>query len=114
MFNVLEVSLQAAALPDFVSRSLSTGMNATVSAPLDNAKNIRSGILNAAKYALLLKLLKSELIREVRRSPSKILAREKLDNKNAAEPMDSLFSLFPKNFAMNTTNYRVSSDQKPS
>ena len=49
VFIMLEVSFHDAGRPDFVSLSESTGINATARAPLARAKNIKSGILKAAK-----------------------------------------------------------------
>lgn len=91
VLSTLDVSFHALALPDLFSLSLNIGINATVSAPLDSAKNTKSGILNAAKYASLPKSLKfSELISEVRRSPRSVDASANPARRSAAELIDSL------------------------
>jgi hypothetical protein len=88
--------------------SLKIGINATANAPLESAKNRKSGILKAAKYASLPKSVKfSELINEVLSRPRNVDTSAKLANKNAAELTDSLLLGLLKIFAITAHKYRL-------
>jgi hypothetical protein len=82
------------------SRSLNIGKNATPSAPEARVKNIKSGILKAAKYASDVKTLKFALMSFVRKIPKKIPRNDVAASSAAALPRLIRLFAFRKNLFM--------------
>lgn len=99
VFRIDDANSQADCLLDFANLSERTGMKATPRAPVASVKNIKSGILKAAKYALALKPLKLALIKDVLTTPKIVPMAVAAINKKAAELIDNLvLARFKKRF----------------